>query len=102
VNEGNEDEWSVEAALGYMTFRDQADAVGDQYDIRGNTVGAFLGAGYHFKITKGVYFGPKVSLLVGSVGKVEIDGPGSVEERDLENPESLSRFDVSLGLRFKL
>lgn len=95
-------EWSVEAALGYMTFRDRAEVGQADYDLKGGTIGAFFGAGYYFRIVKGVYLGPKISLLVGAVDKINVEGPGPDEEIDLETPESLSRLDFSLGLRFKL
>jgi hypothetical protein len=100
-HEDNNSEWSVEGALGYMTYRNRA-KVGAEYDAQGSTIGAFLGAAYHFKIVKGVYFGPKISLLVRSINKIQINGPENIEELNLEKPESMSRIDISVGLRFKL
>ncbi len=93
--------WSVEGSLGYMTYKDQMKVGTNEIKVTGNTIGVFLGGAYYFKLFKGVYLGPKLSLLVGGISKFNTDEPG-MTQIETEQPESMSRLDISLGLRFKL
>ncbi len=94
-------EWMLESALGYMTYHDKATLGRDKYEITGNSFGLFVGAAYYIKLYKAVHIGPKFSLLVGGVKKLEVEGPTNTNQINPEVAESLTRFDAAASIRFK-
>ncbi len=94
-------EWNVEGAFGYMTYKDQGTFNRDSFDVTANTVGVFLGASYFIKLYKGLFIGPKLSLLIGNVKGLEINGSTSGIRIDPNYRESLNRFDAAGSIRLK-
>jgi hypothetical protein len=89
--------------IGYMGYTDNAVLVSD-LTIEGNTVGICWDMGYDIAISKNLSLGFQVSYLMGTLTQYEVTQGMDVETVKLEkdNYESLSRLDVSMGLRISL
>ncbi len=97
-------DFNLEIALGYMGYTDNSYNP-KSLQIKGSTFGIALGAGYHFKLTKDVYFGPQISFVSGVLNKLEITrSNGSVEIINLTDGEreGLLRIDLSACLKIRL
>jgi hypothetical protein len=90
------------AALGYMTYKNNAVII-DPYKITSSTFGSSLDANYDFKVIDKLYLGAHISFNGGTLKSITFDN-GQVIKRELEKNEyeSLTRIDLSLGLRFIL
>lgn len=88
--------------LGYQSYKDQLKSGGDMVGITGGTMGAGLEIGYGMKISNGSKLYLNLSMLSGTITKVNIENGGRKETVKLEKEEyeSLSRLEVTLGLVF--
>jgi len=109
--------------LGYLGYVDDGKAMLNYYTVRntnntvstyafsqpkitatqeGNTLGTLFLLGYDFKITSHVAIGLQLSVVRGSLSKIEqiVGGKSTTISLDSENREDLSRLDCSVGLRF--
>lgn len=100
---GGDNEFNLETGLGYVSFRDDV-VIQQPFSIKGGTLGLFLGTNYYIKLTDNLSFGPKVSLLFGSIGKFDVSGntPQGFNLDLKGERESISKIDLALALRVKL
>lgn len=91
-------------SLGYMGYNDNSVVGSHNLNIKGATLGAALDLGYDYAISKYITLGAQASLTGGTLSKLTMDYGTSKEtvELDEQNLESLSRLDLSAGLRFKI
>lgn len=97
------DKVSVEIALGYIGYVNNTRILHD-YKITGGNLGFSSTLGYHFGITPRILIGPALSFTGGILKKFKLKGHGMNETLKLpdDNPESLYRFDLSIGARILL
>lgn len=97
----DKNEWLVEGAVGYMTYKDKVTIGKNNYEITGNSFGFSVGAAYYIKLYKALHVGPKLSMFVGSANKLEVANLPEINQIDPEIAESLTRFDAAASLRLK-
>lgn len=86
--------------FGYMGYRDKATFV-TEYTLNGETLGLCWDIGYDIGLSKHFAIGFQLSYLYGSVSRLKwSDGRQSETLNFSDNPQSLSRLDLSVGLRF--
>ncbi len=97
---GNEVYFGVN--LGYQSYKDQVSSGGDPLSIKGGTAGAGLEVGYGIRMSKGSKLYLNLSILSGTITKVNVEEGGRKETVKLEKGEyeSLSRLELTLGLVF--
>ncbi|NEN24378.1 hypothetical protein G3O08_12775 [Cryomorpha ignava] len=88
-------------SIGYMDYVNDKVVI-DSFKMTGNTVGFGLDIGYDIGLSENFALGFQVSLLAGTLSEyVFSDGTNKqtikLEEGEYEN---ISRFDLSVGLRF--
>lgn len=88
--------------IGYQSYKDQLKANGGLVSITGGTVGAGLEVGYGMKMSNASKLYLNLSLLSGTITRVNVDNGGVKETIKLgkEEYESLSRLELTLGLVF--
>lgn len=96
------DNFGVEIGLGYIGYVDKAKLLGD-YKITGGNLGISSTISYHFGLTENIMIGPAIGFTGGVLSKIKVTGEGISETVKLEDDmkESLYRFDLSIGARFK-
>lgn len=95
--------FQVDVAVGYMGYLDKS-FIFNNYTIKGSTFGVATGFGMNYNICKEFSVGPKVSLLGGSLTKVDIRGNNGYElsyKYPKDKYESLWRIDLGLNAIFK-
>ncbi len=93
----------VSASIGYLSYKDDA-LVLDPVYITGSTVGLGTSLGFDIGLTKSVFIGAQLNSIMGSLSKLTVKTALGTETVTLEGDkrESLSRIDVSGGLRINL
>lgn len=88
--------------LGYQSYKDQVKSIGAPTTITGGTMGVGLEIGYGMKMNNASKLYLNLSLLSGTITKVNVENNGRKETVKLEKDEyeSLSRLEVTLGLVF--
>ena len=88
-------------ALGYMSYADDASYFED-FTITGKTLGVSFDFGYDFATSDNMAIGIQLSLVGGTLSKITYDNgiQSEVIELDDDSKESLTRIDLSIGLRF--
>lgn len=88
--------------LGYQSYKDRLSSNGALVSITGGTVGVGLEVGYGMKMSDASKLYLNLSLLSGTITKVNVDNGGQKETVKLEKEEyeSLARLEVTLGLVF--
>jgi hypothetical protein len=88
--------------LGYVGYKDKVFILEENLTLTGSTFGLCFDLGYDIGISQSLALGIQLSVVTGNLTKYEIsDGVNSqVVELDEDNYENLSRFDLSVGLRF--
>lgn len=81
--------------IGYYNFSEMVDWLGESLYIRGETVGFGFALGFDFATSHIVAIGVQASVLFGKLNKFKI-GNNVIE---LEDSESLSRVDLTIGFR---
>lgn len=89
-------------SIGYLSYTDNATVIYD-FSIKGNTIGFVADIGYDFSLSPSLILGLLFSYSSGSISSVEISDGVSSTTIQLPNgqKESLSRIDLSVGLRFQ-
>jgi len=87
--------------FGYMGYTDKAVLISD-FKIKGNTVGLCWDIGYDIGLSENFAIGFQLSYMIGTLTQYELSYGVKTETVILEkdNYESLSRVDLSIGLRF--
>jgi len=92
----------LSSSIGYISYKTE-DVIGfGRFTSKGGSIGVTLDIGYDFGITDYMSFGILTSWTVGALNKLEINNGFSTDTVDLEEPEGLSRINISGGLRFYL
>nr|NQU90034.1 hypothetical protein [Bacteroidota bacterium] len=88
-------------AFGYLSFKDDAVLI-SRYKLTGKSAGLYFDMGYDFSVSKDLVLGIQLSYLISSLSKYDLDDGTNIQTIKLEegNYESLSRLDLSIGLRF--
>ncbi len=89
-------------ALGYLSYKNEAIIVNENLIISGSAFGTVFDLGYDFGISDEMALGLQLSFTLGTLTKLEFDYGGYTETIELEtgNYQSLTRVDLSIGLRF--
>lgn len=87
--------------LGYMGYRDDAVII-DNYTLKGGTLGISWDIGYDLGISRTFALGFQIAYLGGILTQYELSDGNTTQTVELTkgNYESLSRIDLSIGLRF--
>jgi hypothetical protein len=90
-------------SVGYMEYKNDCYVI-DHYNISGGTVGFGVDFGYDYEIAENFLVGIQLSLVTGTLSKYQISDGRTVQTVVLEkgNYESLSRIDLTIGIRFAL
>jgi len=98
----SENEVSLGLNMGYQSYRDRIKAIGTEVTIGGGTVGLGLEAGYAVKLAKATKAFLNLSLLTGTITKVNVETGGQKEtvKLDKDEFEGLGRIEVTVGLLF--
>lgn len=91
-------------SFGYMSYLDESLLVNRNVNIKGSTLGAAIDLGYDFALSKYLSIGAQASLTGGGLSKLKVNDGFTENTINLEdeNVESLSRFDLGAGIRFKI
>lgn len=89
--------------LGYMGYKNEAVLVSD-FTMKGSTLGISWDVGYDIGLTDNLSIGAQFSFLMGTLMEYELSDGLTTEtiKLDKDGYESLSRIDLSLGLRYNL
>jgi hypothetical protein len=88
--------------VGYQPYRNKARYMGQDYKLRGNTMGWAVSVGIDQRISKNLAIGLSGNCMLGSVFKFNKTYEGSAEVVNLSHheQEDLSRASVILSLKF--
>lgn len=86
--------------IGYQAYKDQVSANGAPVGITGGTAGVGLEVGYGMRMSHGSKLYLNLSLLSGTITKVNVESGGRKETVKLEKEEyeSLARLELTLGI----
>lgn len=98
----SENEVSLGVNMGYQTYRDRVKTIGTEVTIDGGTLGVGLEVGYAVKLAKATKAFLNLSLLTGTITKVNVETGGRKEtvKLDKDEFEGLGRLEVTVGLLF--
>jgi hypothetical protein len=93
----------ISIGLGYISYKDDMILITD-YRLKGGSTGLSVDFGYDIAISKKLSFGFQFSSLLGIMKKCILSDGLNIDNISLDksNYESLSRIDVSAGLRLTL
>jgi hypothetical protein len=83
-------------SIGYLSEVNNAKLLDEEIKIAGSTVGVYFSAGYDFLLGESIAIGIQGGFLGGLIFKYKIDQ----KVTELDKPESLSRVDGMIGLKF--
>ena len=89
------------ASIGYVSYKNDAAFV-TAYNVKGNTFAYALGAGLDIALHRNIALGVDVSAIFGGLDRLEITDEKGTRTLQLNDGqlESVSRIDVSGGIRF--
>jgi len=95
--------FSTSLSLGYLGYRDNATVI-ENYVITGSTIGMVLNLGVDFMVDKDFAVGLGLSYIMGTLTQIDINDGNVTKTVTLSSDEyeSLSRLDISVGLRLNL
>lgn len=97
-------EASLEIALGYMGYRNDASVVGSPLKITGGDVGMVGGFSYHFRLRPNLLIGPQLNFAGAVLKKLKYtyeDGSTQTIKLNEEEYENLWRIDLAIGAKFR-
>lgn len=97
-------EASLEIALGYMDYRNDASVVGSPLKITGGDVGMVGGFSYHFRLRPNLLIGPQLNFAGAVLKKLKYtyeDGSTQTIKLNEEEYENLWRIDLAIGAKFR-
>ena len=103
MNANKKNAFLLNFGIGYMGYNNEAVLISN-YSFKGSTLGISWDAGYDIGLTENLSLGVQFSFLQGTLMEYELSN-GVITETiklDNDNYESLSRIDLSLGLRYNL
>jgi hypothetical protein len=101
LNGNKKNSFLMNLGIGYLGYTDNTLLITD-YTIKGSTVGLCWDIGYDIGISKNLAIGFQLSYMIGTLTQYDISDGTTTKTVKLEknNYESLSRIDLSIGLRF--
>ncbi len=92
----------AEISMGYLSYTNKAVVI-DPFTLSGGTLSGSLALGADFRIREGLAAGFYISYTSGLFGQIRYDD--GLYRRTIvlakDNPENLTRIDLSLGIRWK-
>ncbi len=85
-------------AIGRISYVNDGTIITEPVTIKGNTIGFSGAIGLDFFIAKDFAIGIDFSYLIGKIGKYKINN----QTVDLEEDESMNRWDFNIGLKYYL
>lgn len=103
LNANKKNAFLLNFGIGYMGYKNDAILISD-YTLKGSTLGVSWDIGYDIGLTENLAMGFQFSFLIGTLTEYELSDGLNTETIKLnkDNYESLSRIDLSLGLRYNL
>jgi len=91
-------------SFGLATYRNEAGYLNSSFLLTGKNIGMDISLGFEYFITDNFSVGADLSTFYSSIGKMKISDGSSTSTVNLgkDNSESLSRLDLSLGIRLYL
>ncbi|MCO6499733.1 MAG: hypothetical protein J5I47_05075 [Vicingus serpentipes] len=88
-------------SLGKLAYKNDAIVI-DKLTLTGNTFGIVADIGYDIAITEDLAISFLLSWVQGALSEIKVNQGGSVQKIkfDTDQRESLSRIDLSIGLKF--
>jgi len=101
LNANKKNSFLINLGLGYVGYKDNAVLISD-FLIKGSTIGLCWDIGYDIGLSENFALGFQFSYIIGTLTRYELSDGASTQtvKLDKENYESLSRIDLSIGLRF--
>ena len=98
----SENEILLGVNMGYQSYADRLNSSGTEFKIDGGTIGLGLEVGYAIKLANASKAFVNLSLLSGTITKINLETVGRKEtiKLDKEQFEGLGRIEVTLGLLF--
>jgi outer membrane autotransporter protein len=88
-------------SMGYIGYKNKAELVYPM-ELNGSTFGLSLEMGYDIKLSDNLFLGFQASFLMGALSKMTMEDTNGSQTIEFEEGEyeSMSRLDLSVGLRF--
>jgi len=101
LNYNKKNAFLFSAAIGYIDYVNDKVII-ESFKMTGNTVGFGLDIGYDIGLSENLALGLQVSLITGALSEYTFDYGSSQQTFKLPagSYENVSRFDLSIGLRF--
>jgi hypothetical protein len=101
LNADKKNSFLFNLGIGYMGYKDKAVLISD-YTLKGNTLGLCWDIGYDIGLSENFAIGFQFSYMIGTLTQYKFSDGVNTETIKLvnDNYESLSRIDLSIGLRF--
>ena len=90
-------------SLGYLSYKNNATVI-DNFILTGGTIGFLWDLGVDFAIDKNISLGFSFAFIIGTLNQYDFDDGKQVQtiKLDKDNLESISRIDISAGLKWNL
>jgi hypothetical protein len=101
LNANKKNSLIMNIGIGYLGYNNNAVLISD-YKIKGSTVGFCWDIGYDIGLSENFALGFQFSYTAGTLTEYELSDASKIQtiKLDKNNYESLSRIDLSIGLRF--
>lgn len=102
LNGSKNNAFIMSLGLGYMGYTNKSTLASSNYTIKSSTMGLCWDIGYDVGLSKNMSLGFQLSMYLGTLTKYEISDGVTTRTVKLEEDsyESLSRIDLTIGLRF--
>lgn len=87
----------VDLMAGYMSSKNDFELDNESYSLKGSSIGYYVSPGLKVKLDESFYLSLKAGLLLGGIKKFEVEG----DEMELDDADSMARFDAMAGLAVK-
>jgi len=103
-NKNKKNAFILNTGFGYMGYSNDSRVILDNYTITGSTIGMIIDIGYDIGLSEQLSLGGQISLVSATLTKYKLTYGNTVETIDLneDQNESLSRIDLSIGIRLKI
>jgi hypothetical protein len=85
--------------MGYQSYRDKTAVIGNDFDIKGKTLGIGFEAGFEHQIGTHALLNFGISFNGATITKISVNN-GTPQKLNKENYESLARLELTAGLKF--
>jgi|SaaInlStandDraft_1057018.scaffolds.fasta_scaffold85084_2 hypothetical protein len=102
VSPNGKNAWIFKTSIGYLAYKQEQQIGNRNFTITAATLGLNLDFGYDIYLSKKLSLGLLASIVSGGVDEVELKENGVSQTVELDERGSLSRIDLSVGLRWVL